>query len=175
MVDAKPRVLFNGDEIAARVREIAGEISAKYPDGGVLFIGILKGSFVFLADLVRAVGRPCHIDFVRISSYGSDTASSGKLDILMDVHIPVRDRHVILVDDIVDTGLTVSQYRERILQMGPRSVEIAALIDKTGRREKHVSLDYCGFRIEGGFVVGYGLDWDERYRYLNSVCLLEGE
>jgi len=175
MVDAKPRVLFGQKEIAARVQEIAGEISAKYPDGDVLFIGILKGSFVFLADLVRAVDRPCHIDFARISSYGGDTVSSGKLDIAMDVRIPVRDRNVILVDDIVDTGLTLSQYRERILQLGPRSVEIAALIDKTGRREKHVSLDYCGFRIEGGFVVGYGLDCDERYRYLNCVCVLEGD
>lgn len=175
MGDMRPRVLFDEEAIAARVREIGREISEKYPDGSVLFIGVLKGSFMFLADLVRAVDRPCHIDFVRISTYGSETTSSGQLDILMDVRIPVKDRHVILVDDIVDTGLTLSEYRRCLDEREPRSVEIAALIDKTGRREKHVSLDYCGFRIEGGFVVGYGLDCDERYRHLRSVCVLEDE
>lgn len=173
MAEMKPRVLFAPEAIAERVQAIGREISAKYPEGDVLFIGVLKGSFMFLADLVRAVDRPCHIDFVRISSYGAETASSGKLDIVMDVRIPVKDRHVILVDDIVDTGLTLSEYRKRIERQGPQSVEIAALIDKTGRREKHVNLDYCGFRIEGGFVVGYGLDCDERYRHLNCVCVLE--
>jgi hypoxanthine phosphoribosyltransferase len=167
------RILFSAGEIAARVKEMAREISERHPEGELLFIGILKGSFVFLADLVRLLDRPCQVDFARIASYGAGTVSSGRLDIIMDVGIPVKDRDVILVDDIVDSGLTLSEYRRRLESRAPRSIEIAALIDKTGRREKHVHLDYCGFRIESGFVVGYGLDCDECFRYLPAVYVLE--
>jgi hypoxanthine phosphoribosyltransferase len=175
MTEFKKRLLFEEDAIRTRVKELAAEISARHPEGDILFIGILKGSFIFLADLVRYVDVDCKIDFARIASYGSETVSSGKLEITLDAGLPVKDRAVIIVDDIVDTGLTLSEYRKMIEERGPKSVEIAALIDKTGRREKLVQVDYCGFRIEEGFVVGYGLDCDERFRALGSVCVLENE
>jgi len=167
------RTLFDADAIRARVKELAAEISTNHPEGNLLLIGILKGSFVFLADLVRNLTVPCEIDFARVASYGTGTVSSGKLEVLMDVQTQIRDKDVILVDDIVDTGLTLSEYRKRIQKANPRRLEIAALVDKAARREKHVTVDYCGFRIEEGFVVGYGLDCNEQYRHLDSLCVLE--
>lgn len=171
----RKRILFDPDTIAARVRQIGGEISANHPEGDLLFVGILKGSFMFLADLVRALDRPCQVDFAKIASYGSGTVSTGKLDIILDIGLSVKDRSVILVDDIVDSGLTLSEYRTILAQKGPRSLEIAALIDKTGRRERPVEIDYCGFRMEEGFVVGYGLDCNEQFRNLSGVYVLEEE
>lgn len=169
----KKRILIDEQTIAARVKELGREISAQYPDGNILFVGILKGSFVFMADLVRRVDVACQIDFARISSYGRGTESSGKLDVIMDVGLPVEGRDVILVDDIVDSGLTLNQYRQRLEQLGPRSLRVAAMIDKTSRREKHVDVDYCGFHVEDGFLVGYGLDCDECYRHLGAIYVLE--
>jgi hypoxanthine phosphoribosyltransferase len=173
MEKAQRKVLFDREQIQARVKELGKQISADYPEGNVLLIGILKGAFIFLADLSRSLDHPCQIDFAKISSYGSGTVSTGELKITMDVGIPVKDRDVIIVDDIVDTGLTLSQYRSSIEKKGPRSVRIAAMIDKTARREKRVRLDYCGFEIEDGFVVGYGLDCDECFRNLDSIYVLE--
>lgn len=173
MSTAKRRTLFDAQTIAERVKELAAEISAKYPEGDLVLIGILKGSFVFLADLVRHMTVPCQVDFARIASYGTGTVTSGKLEILMDVRTPLRDKNVILVDDIVDTGLTLSEYGKMLAEKAPRSLEIAALVDKTARREKHVEVDYCGFQIEDGFVVGYGLDCNEQFRYLDCLCVLE--
>lgn len=171
MDEVKKRVLFDADTISARVREIGKQISADYPDGNLIMVGLLKGSFIFLADLVRALEQPCHVDFARISSYGSGTVSSGQLRVIMDI-VPVTGRDVILVDDIVDSGLTLDYYRKRVLEFDPRSLKIAALIDKTGRRDRHVPLDYYGFQIEHGFLVGYGLDWDERFRNLPGIYVL---
>ncbi|MGB6064548.1 MAG: hypoxanthine phosphoribosyltransferase [Desulfomonilaceae bacterium] len=173
MKEFKKRVLYDGPTIAQRVKEIAKEISLKYPEGNLLLIGILKGSFIFMADLCRNLEVSCKVDFVRISSYGEETVSRGKLDIIMDIGIPVREKHVILVDDIVDSGLTLSEYRSRLEQQHPLSLETAALIDKTVRREKHVQLDYCGFCVEDGFIVGYGLDCNEHYRNLPGLYVLE--
>jgi hypoxanthine phosphoribosyltransferase len=173
MKEFKKRMLIDGKTIAQRVREIGKEISLKYPGGNLLLIGILKGSFIFLADLCRSLDVSCKLDFVRISSYGNGTVTSGKLDIIMDVGIPVKGKHVILVDDIVDSGLTLSEYRARLEVQQPLSLETAALIDKTARRDKHVQLDYCGFSIEDGFIVGYGLDCDEQYRNLPGLYVLE--
>lgn len=169
------RILFDGEAISARVKAMGRQIAERHPEGNIVFIGILKGSFMFLADLVRTLDQPCQVDFARIASYGSGTVSSGQLDIVMDVGIPIEGRDVILVDDIVDSGLTLSEYRERLQAKAPRSVEIAALINKTGRREKQVGLDYCGFTIEEGFVVGYGLDCDEQFRNLGCIYVLEEE
>ena len=167
------RVLFDAKIISQRVAEIGQQISKKYPEGNLLLIGILKGAFMFMADLVRNIDVDCQVDFVRISSYKDGTVTSGKLDILLDAGIPVKGRNVILVDDIVDSGLTLSEYRKRIEQQGPKTVETAALVDKTGRREKFVELDYCGFRIEDGFIVGYGLDCNEQDRCHGCLYVLE--
>ena len=175
MKEFRKRILFDADTIAARVREMGREISEHHPEGDLLLVGILKGSFMFLADLVRALDRPCQVDFAKIASYGSGTVYSGKLEVRLDICLPVKDRSVILVDDIVDSGLTLSEYGKVLAAQGPRSIKIAALIDKTGRRERHVQLDYCGFRIEDGFVVGYGLDCDEQFRNLTGVYVLEEE
>jgi hypoxanthine phosphoribosyltransferase len=173
MEDTKKTLLFDSVTIAAKVKKLGKEIASKHPSGSVLFISILKGSFIFLADLIRAVNLPCEIDFARISSYGSETQSSGKLDIKMDVGVPLEGRNVILVDDIVDTGLTLAAYRAVLASRSPQSLEIAVLLDKPSRRETSVPIDYCGFQIEDRFVVGYGLDWDERFRYLDGIYIIE--
>jgi len=173
MRNYRKKVLFDHEAISSRVEELAAEISARHPEGEILLIGILKGAFMFMADLVRRLSVPCEVDFVKISSYGSGTVSSGKLNILLDTSIPVEGRAVILVDDIVDSGLTLNEYRQALEARSPRSIETIALIDKTGRREKHVHLDYCGFRIEEGFVVGYGLDCNEFGRQTGDIYVLE--
>lgn len=173
MEQLRKRLLYDATSISARVEEVAAQISADHPAGNLLIIGILKGSFIFVADLVRKLTVSCRIDFARISSYGTGTVSKGSLDILMDAGISVKGRDVILVDDIVDSGLTLSEYRKRLEPKGPRSLKTAAMIDKTGRRESRVHIDYYGFRVEEGFLVGYGLDCDERFRYLDGIYVLE--
>jgi hypoxanthine phosphoribosyltransferase len=167
------RVVIDAETIAARVKELGAEISARHPEGNLLLVGILKGSFMFLADLVRSITVPSQVDFVRIASYGSSTVTSGKLNVIMDLNAPITGRNVILVDDIVDTGLTLSEYGERLKKENPRSLEIAAFISKTSRREKHVKLDYCGFEMESGFLVGYGLDCNEQDRCHGCLYVLE--
>jgi hypoxanthine phosphoribosyltransferase len=175
MREMKKKILIDEEAIAARVKELGSEISSHYPQGDLLVIGILKGSFVFLADLVRSLSVSCEIDFAKISSYGSGTVSQGTLNIALQPQVSVKDRDVILVDDIVDSGLTLCEFRKYLELQGPRTLKTAAMIDKTGRREKHVQLDYCGFQVEHGFLVGYGLDCDECYRYLGGIYVVEEE
>jgi hypoxanthine phosphoribosyltransferase len=170
---ANKRIVLDADTITRRVKEMGAEISARHPEGNLILIGILKGSFIFLADLVRSITVPLQVDFARIASYGNGTVSCGDLNIILDVDISLEGRDVILVDDIIDTGLTLSEYRKNLMDRGPRSLEIAAFIDKTGRREKHVALDYCGFQVEGGFLVGYGLDRAEQDRQHDCLYALE--
>lgn len=167
------RELFSEREIAERVKEIGKKISEDYEGKSILLVGILKGAFVFMADLARSITCPCHVDFARISSYGDGTVSSGNLEIKMDVSLPVEGRDVILVDDIIDTGLTLHHYRKYLEGKKPHSLRTAALIDKTARREKFVDLDYCGFKVEDGFIVGYGLDCGEDFRNLQGIYILE--
>lgn len=165
--------LFSHKKIDERVKELGKQISRDYGDKPILLVGILKGAFVFMADLARNINLPCHVDFVRISSYGDQTVTSGNLKIIMDVSLPVEGKDVILVDDIVDTGLTLHQYGEYLKSRNPNSLKTAALIDKKARREKFVELDYCGFQVEDGFIVGYGLDCGEEFRNLNGLYILE--
>lgn len=165
--------LFSHKKIDERVKELGKQISLDYGDRPILLVGILKGAFVFMADLARNINLPCHVDFVRISSYGDQTVTSGDLKIIMDVSLPVEGKDVILVDDIVDTGLTLHQYGEYLKGRNPNSLKTAALIDKKARREKFVELDYCGFQVEDGFIVGYGLDCGEEFRNLNGLYILE--
>lgn len=156
------------DEIRGAVRRLAGEISETYRDACPLLVGVLKGAFVFLADLVRELGIPCEVDFVRVRSYGSGTKSAGAVEMLKDVEADVRGRHVIVVEDIVDTGLTLEAVVGRIQERAPASVRRCALLV----RQDCPVPEFVGFTIGEGFVVGYGIDYAEQYRGLRDIHVL---
>jgi hypoxanthine phosphoribosyltransferase len=168
----KRELLIDRKTILARVKELAAKISSDYAGKEPVFIGILNGAVFFFSDLVMGMSIPCKIDFVRAASYGSGTSSSGTVKLSKDVEIPIAGKHLILVEDIVDTGLTLNRIVKMLKDRGPDSVKICALIDKLERREEQVVIDYCGFEIKEGFLVGYGLDYDEQYRYLPDICVL---
>jgi hypoxanthine phosphoribosyltransferase len=165
-------LLIDRKTILARVQEMAAAISSDYSGKEPIFVGVLNGVVFFFADLVMRLTLPCQIDFVRAASYGSGTSSSGTVRLVKDVELPLRGRHVILVEDIVDTGLTLNRIAGVLREKGPESVRICALIDKRERRLESVTIDYCGFQVEEGFLVGYGLDHDEQYRYLPEIFVL---
>lgn len=167
------KLLYSQDEIARQVKRLGDEISNDYPDSEILLVGVLKGSFLFVADLVRAIRSPLIIDFVRIASYGSDTQSSGIVEIRKDLELPIKDRDVIIVEDIVDSGQTLESLYNLLLRRGPRSLKICTLIDKTARREVSIRPDYVGFSLDDGFIIGYGLDYAERYRNLPDIHLIQ--
>lgn len=170
----KLKVLLRGAEIRRRVKSLAREIERDYQGEPVHLICILKGACIFLADLLRELQLPVSVDFVAISSYGKGTLPSGEVRINKDLDQSIEGMNVIVVEDILDTGLTLN-YLYRILQSRkPKSIKIAALLDKPARRVKEVPVDYIGFEIPDKFVVGYGLDYDERYRNLPDVCVLSG-
>lgn len=177
MVSASPRVLISAEQIGERVGELGREISSRYAnpaDGKPLhLIGVLNGAFVFLADLARAIGGDVTIDFIQASSYGASTASSGEVRVERDIHADIAGRDVLLVEDIIDTGLTAAFLIERLRRQGPRSIEIVALLNKPARRTRPIEAAYIGFDIPDQFVVGYGLDFDQRYRNLPSICVLD--
>ena len=160
-------------EIAQKVKTLAYRISKDYAEKELHIIGVLKGVFIFLADLVRELTIPVQIDFVRLASYGSNTTSSGTIRITKEIELDITDRHVLIVDDIVDCGLTIAYLLEHLKQFHPISVKLCAFIDKTERREVHVPIDYVGYVIEHGFLVGYGLDFDEKYRTLPDIYRLK--
>jgi hypoxanthine phosphoribosyltransferase len=162
-MELEPR--FSEEEIRAAVQRVAGEISADYRDRCPLLVGVLKGSFVFLADLVRELSIPCEIDFVRARSYGAEKHSSGAVQITKDVEADLRDRDVIVVEDIADTGLTMDVVVERLRAGKPASVKRCALLV----REDCEPPDYAGLRVGPGFVVGYGIDWAEQHRELRDI------
>lgn len=168
MNDTK-RLLLSRDAIARRVQELAAQISKDYRGKDPILVGILKGAFIFLADLVRALEFPVEIDFVRLRSYGNGTTSSGDVEITKDVELPLEGRHVLIVEDIVDIGYTLHFLRQQFSARHPRSLRICCLIDKTERRAVDVPLDYVGFTVEKGFLVGYGLDCGEKFRTLPEV------
>jgi hypoxanthine phosphoribosyltransferase len=172
---APPRPLLTEDQIRIRVRELAEEIGRDQGDlEELVCLGILKGSVFFLVDLVRELRVPVAVDFFQTSSYGSGTLP-GEIRIRKDVDLSVRDADVLLVEDIVDTGHTLRTVLALLRFRGARSVKLCALLDKAARREVEVPIDYCGFTIDDVFVVGYGLDFDERYRNLPYVGVLEPE
>ncbi|NVM21995.1 MAG: hypoxanthine phosphoribosyltransferase [Desulfobacterales bacterium] len=160
-------------EIAEKVRTLAHRISKDYEGKELCIIGILNGVFIFLADLVREITIPVQIDFVRLASYGSDTTSSGKIRFTKTIELDITDRNVLVVDDIVDAGLTIAYFLEHLKQLNPKSVKVCAFIDKTERRKVHVPIDYAGCVVEHGFLVGYGLDYDEKYRTLPDIYRLK--
>ncbi len=172
-----PEVLLDADRIARRVRELGAEISADYSETGLVVIGVLKGSFIFLADLVREITAPVIVDFVSMSSYGSSTCSSGIVRVTKDPDVDVEGKHVLIVEDIVDTGWTLkmSCLAENLQAGGAASVRVCTLLDKPCRRKVDVHLDYVGFEAPNEFVVGYGLDFDGLYRNLPYIGVLNCE
>lgn len=167
-------LLYSRDEIARRVSELAAVISADYTGGDLVLIGILRGAFVFLADLVRHLTIPVVVDFVGAASYGSQAQTSGQVVFTKELQVPVSGRDVLLIEDIEDTGITLQAIRNKIEKLGPRSIKVCTLIDKRERRLVDVQVDYVGFKIAKGFIVGYGIDYAERYRYLPDIYRIEG-
>ncbi|MCX8011535.1 MAG: hypoxanthine phosphoribosyltransferase [Desulfobacterota bacterium] len=167
------KILYGQRAIRKRVKNIAQQISSDYSSDKLIFVGILKGSFIFLADLVRELKMPLLIDFVRLASYGSATYSSGKVKILKDIETSIEGKHVIIVEDIIDTGLTINFLKEELMKRNPRSLKICALIDKISRRKVKIEADYVGIKMKRDyFLVGYGLDFSEQYRNLPGIYFL---
>lgn len=169
------KVLLSKEEINNKVNEIAQSLSRDYTGKNLLAIGILKGAMVFMADLIRAVSTDVQIDFMAVSSYGASSKSTGVVRIMKDLEQNIERRHVLIVEDIVDTGLTLNYLLEILKAREPASVRICTLLDKPSRREVDVPVDYNGFSIPDEFVVGYGLDYNEKYRNLPEIYVLKKE
>jgi len=166
------RVLLTAQQIQARIEELAAQIDRDYPEGPVYLVGILKGACIFLADLARAMKTPARLEFVGISSYGRGKSSSGEVKLTKDLDVSIEGYDVIMVEDIVDSGITLSYLMQVFQQRRPQSLRVATLLDKPDRRQRTVKVDYVGFQIPDEFVVGYGLDFAEDYRNLRDVCVL---
>ncbi|MEO0080013.1 MAG: hypoxanthine phosphoribosyltransferase [candidate division WOR-3 bacterium] len=166
-------VLLSQKKIARRVKELAQEISADYQGKQPLLVGILKGSWIFLADLVRQLTIPVYIDFITVSSYGASTKSSGVVKIVLDLKSPIEGKDVLIVEDILDTGLTLKYIMDHLRLRRPRSLKLCVLMDKPERRKVAVRPDYLGFMVPDRFVVGYGADFNERFRYLPYIGFVE--
>ena len=168
----KPHLLFSHEQIGAAVARLAAEIRKDYSDKLPLLICVLKGSFMFTADLIRLLDFPLEMDFIRLSSYGG-TESSGRIKVVQDIQSPVKGRDVLVVEDIVDTGLTVSFLLDYLRRKKPASLKLCALTDKPSRRQIPVAIDYLGLTVPDKFLVGYGLDLDEKFRNLPDIYFLE--
>lgn len=171
MVDLIP--LLSEDEIEKMVADVAQKISDDYKNSELVLIGVLKGAFVFMSDLIRKITVPVKIDFVGISSYGSNTVSSGKIILTRNIEIDIKNKDVLIIEDIVDTGLTLKYLIDYLKSFDPKSVKICALLDKYERRETEIKVAYPCHRIEKGFVVGYGIDYAEDYRNLPAIYHLK--
>jgi hypoxanthine phosphoribosyltransferase len=167
------KCLISREEIGSAVKRLAADIRKDFHDKNPLVIGVLKGSFVFLADLVRALDFPHEVEFVRLSSYGSGRMTAGQLTMIHDLHVPIEGRHVLVVEDIVDTGNSVSFLMKYLSEKKPASLKLCALTDKPSRRQVDVKIDYRGFIVPNVFLVGYGLDYNEKYRHLPDICTLQ--
>jgi hypoxanthine phosphoribosyltransferase len=167
--------MLTAEQIQARVRELGADITRDYAGRNLVIVCVLKGSFVFAADLTRAIDLPLRVDFLGVRSYGADTESSGVVQITQDLSRPIEHDDVLLVEDIVDTGLTVAHLIDLLRTRSPASVKVCALLHKAARARVQVALDYLGFTIEDRFVVGYGLDFSERYRNLPYIGFIHRE
>ena len=167
------RVLLSEEQIQARVREMGAEIDRDYPDGNLHLVCILKGACFFMADLARSLHRDAFVDFMGISSYGKGKTTSGEVKVTKDLDFSVEGADLLIVEDIVDSGVTLTYLIHLLEQRKPRSIRIAALLDKPDRRQRPVQVAYVGFRIPDEFVVGYGLDHAARYRNLRDICILD--
>ena len=165
----------NGLNVLIKHQEIerGQAIRRDYRDKNPLLIGILKGSFIFMADLVREIAVPLEVDFIRLSSYGCGTESSGSIKVLSRLNEPVEGRHIVVVEDIIDTGLTTAYFLKYLQRKKPASVRLCALTEKPCRRKTDIRIDYLGFTVPDKFIVGYGIDWNEKYRNLPDICYIE--
>lgn len=169
------KILVSQEELEAKVEELATQIAEDYADKDPVFLGILKGSFVFMADLMRKINIYCDIDFMAVSSYGNKSTTSGAVKINKDLSQNIEGRHVIIIEDILDSGVTLSYLKKYLLNRNPESIKICTLLDKPARRKTDIKADYFGFDIPDEFVVGYGLDYAERYRNLPFIGVLKPE
>ena len=174
-VKSELKILFTRDQIARRVGEMAEQITRDFAGQSIIFVGVLKGASIFLGDLARQVKLDATFDFISVASYGSGTRTSGEVRMNKDVDSSMADKNVIIVEDILDTGLTMGFLRKLFLAHQPRALKVAALLDKACRRIEPVQADYVGFVIPDEFVVGYGMDYAERYRNLPDICVLPPE
>ena len=170
---SQPKVLITRDEIEQAVTRLAAEIKRDYQNSHPLLIGTLKGSFIFLADLIRHLDIPLDIDFVQLSSYGSRKETSGKVTLVQGLKTPIKGKHLLVVEDIVDTGLTISTLLDYLRKKKPASLKLCALSDKPSRRQVPVDIHYLGFTVPNKFIVGYGTDWNENFRNLPDICSIE--
>ena len=175
MLNDMEKVLLSADEIQEKVKELGAQISKDYEGKNLMLISILKGSIVFMSDLMRAITIHCKIDFMAVSSYGSSTKTSGVVRILKDLDIPLENYDVLIVEDILDSGMTLDYITKILNERHPNSIKICTLLDKPARRKIDIKADYVGFLVPDEFVVGYGLDYDERYRNVPFVGVLRPE
>ncbi len=169
----KPHIVFRREEIETTVKRLAAEIRQDYQGKHPLLIGVLKGSFMFMADLIRLLNFPLEVEFIRLSSYGAGTESSRRIKVVQGLRSPIKGREVLVTEDIVDTGLTISFLLDYLWKRKPDSLKLCALTDKPSRRQVPVTIDYLGFTVPNRFIVGYGIDWDEKFRYLPDICFVE--
>jgi hypoxanthine phosphoribosyltransferase len=167
------KILLSREQIADRVREIGQQINHDFKGESLVLVGVLKGSCIFLSDLARSIALDVSFDFISVSSYGTGKQSSGEVKLIKDVDTPLQGKNVIVVEDILDTGVTMTYLKKLFEAAQPKSLRVAALLDKPSRRIKPIQADYFGFKIPDEFVVGYGMDFSERYRNLADICVLQ--
>ena len=168
-------ILIPEDEIKKKVAELGQKITQDYPDGDLIVVGILKGAFIFMADLVRQIDRHVELDFMEVSSYGNSSVSSGQVRILKDLKHSIEGKHLLFVEDILDTGKTLNYVIRVMQQRHPASIKICCLLDKPARRQAPIQCDYTGYEVPDEFVVGYGLDYAEKYRNYPAICKMRPE
>ena len=166
-------VMLSQEEIENKVTELAKQIEKDYEGQDLLLVGILKGASVFVADLMRKINLNANIDFMSVSSYGSGTVSSGTVKILKDLDVDIKDKNVLIVEDIIDSGITLRNLYDTLMTREPRSLKLCTLLNKPARKKVDVNVDYVGFVIEDKFIVGYGIDYDEKYRNLPYIAIVE--
>ena len=166
-------ILFSRNEIRDAVHRISQQLANDYKQKNPLLIGVLKGSFVFMADLVRSLNIPLELDFVHLSSYGQDKQSTGKIELVQGLKTPIKGRDILIVEDIVDTGCTTNYLINHLKQKVPASIKLCSLLDKPSRRKIPVTIDYLGFTVPNKFIVGYGIDYNEQFRYLPDIYVIE--
>jgi len=175
MINDIQSILMTEEQIQERVHAIGQQLSKDYEDKFPVFVGVLKGSFMFMADVMRQVTVPCQVDFMAVSSYGSGTSTTGAVKINKDLSQDIEGRHVVIIEDILDSGVTLGYLTKYLWNRNPASIEIVTLLDKPARRKSNVCAKYAGFEIPDAFVVGYGLDYDEKYRNLPYIGILKPE